>query len=173
MKILLHSCCADCVLKFLESVKGREYDVTIYYYNPNIHPRSEYQGRLKAIQKVTQEADLKLIIPGWSPKEYFQAIKTTNKPGRCIGCWNLRLSETAKYAKENGFEIFSSTLVTSQYQDTEKIKELGESLAKKEGIKFLVPEKVCKELCTSGFYKQSFCGCAYSLVERMEEAYLK
>lgn len=172
MKLLLHGCCADCTLKFIESLKAEKaVEITVYYYNPNIHPRSEYQSRVKAMQKVTGEVGVKLILPNWKPSEYFGAIATSSKPGRCVGCWNLRIAETARTAKEKGFDAFSSTLLTSQYQDTEKIQKIGEATARKEGVSFYVPKEVCKDLCTSGFYKQSYCGCCYSLAERMEEKF--
>ncbi|MFA5026182.1 MAG: epoxyqueuosine reductase QueH [Candidatus Shapirobacteria bacterium] len=171
MKLLLHACCADCVLKFLESAKNEDLEATIYYYNPNIHPRSEYLTRLLAIRKVI-ESKAKIIVPDWKPKDYFKKIgNATNRPDRCIKCWNLRLGATAKFAAENGFETFSSTLVTSEYQDQEKIEKIAEFMASKYKIKFWKPKCMCTDLKTSGFYKQFFCGCVYSLKERYEEKY--
>jgi hypothetical protein len=81
------------------------------------------------------------------------------------------LGKTFEYAKEKGFEAVSSTLVTSHYQNKEKIGEIGKMLEKEFGIKFLVPEKVSSELKTSGFYKQNYCGCCYSLVEAWIEKF--
>jgi len=169
MKLLLQACCADCILKFIDSIRegNLEIDEVIaYFYNPNIQPRSEYLSRLKAIQKVTEENKIKLIVPDWSPKEYFKEIK--NKENRCNKCWKLRLEKSFEYAKDNNFELISSTLITSHYQDQETIKEIAKSLEKKYKIKFLMPKKVSKDLETSGFYKQNYCGCAYSLVETWE-----
>ena len=187
MKVLLHACCADCALKFVESIK-KDNNITalvFYYYNPNIHPRSEYQSRLKAIKQIADENKIKLIIPDWKPMDYFEYLnpsvdKSTSpldereksiRPNRCINCWNLRLNQTAKYAKENGYEMFASTLVTSQYQDNITIEKIARSMAKKYELKFYVPELICTELKTSGFYKQFFCGCCYSLTERMNEKF--
>ena len=169
MKLLLQACCADCILKFIDSIRegNLEIDEVIaYFYNPNIQPRSEYLSRLKAIQKVTEENKIKLIVPDWSPKEYFKEIKS--KENRCNKCWKLRLEKSFEYAKDNNFELISSTLITSHYQDQETIKEIAKSLEKKYKIKFLMPKKVSKDLETSGFYKQNYCGCAYSLVETWE-----
>ena len=125
--------------------------------------------------------DLKLIIPDWRPGEYFEAQNPSKspfdlkgdlqKPNTCVKCWNLRLDRSAKYAKENGFEAFSSTLLTSEYQNTEIIKQIGKEVAKKYNIEFLIPKNICKKLDTNGFYKQVFCGCCYSLVERFEEKF--
>ena len=184
MKILLHVCCADCALKFIESVKEDKNisELVLYYYNPNIHPRSEYQSRLKAIKQICEERQVKLVIPDWRPREYFERLNNNlpkslfnkrdlKKTNRCVSCWNLRLDKTAKYAKENGFEMFASTLITSQYQDNTKIKLIANKMADKYKICFYTPSLVCTELKTSGFYKQFFCGCSYSLTERMEEKF--
>ena len=188
MKLLLHACCADCALKYLESaqaIKSRLDDrdtglvTTIYYYNPNIHPRAEYLARLGAIKKMIGEK-AKIIVPDWRPREYFEKInlpkslfnkRDLNKTNRCIKCWELRLEATAKFAAENGYEAFSSTLVTSEYQDQDKIQKIAEAKAKKYKIKFWKPEHVCTCLKTAGFYKQFFCGCVYSMRERYEEKY--
>lgn len=170
MKLLLHACCADCALKFLESAKNEDLEATIFYYNPNIHPRAEYLTRLLALRKVV-EKKAKIIVPDWKPREYFEKIKSEKVGERCIGCWNLRLETTAKYAAENGFDTFSSTLVTSQYQDQDKIEKIAEAKAIKYKIKFWKPKEMCCDLKTSGFYKQFFCGCVYSLKERCEEKY--
>lgn len=173
MKLLLHACCADCALKFLESAKAEKIERTIYYYNPNIHPRAEYSARLKAMQQVALENKVKIIIPDWRPVEYFEKVGQENleRANRCVRCWDLRLDKSAEYAAKNGFEAFSSTLVTSEYQDEEKIEKIAKAKAEKYKIKFWRPKEVVKELKTSGFYKQFFCGCVYSLRERYEEKY--
>jgi len=177
MRLLIHACCADCLLKMIESIKRENNlsEITVYYYNPNIHPRSEYQSRLKAMKLMI--GDLKMIIPDWRPGEWFKVIKpipnpSLDKEGRCASCWKLRLEKTAEYAKKNGFDWFSSTLLTSEYQNTKKIEEIGKEISKKHNIQFLIPNKICKKLETKGFYKQVFCGCCYSLTERFEEKFL-
>jgi len=172
MKLLIHACCADCLLKMLQSLKKEEEigAVTVYYYNPNIHPRSEYQSRLKAMQLIT--GDLKMIVSDWKPVDYFGVIKNKETGKRCIRCWNLRLKETVKFAKKNGFEAFSSTLLTSEYQNSKKILKIGKEIEKKYNIKFIIPKNICKKLKTNGFYKQVFCGCCYSLTERFENKFI-
>ena len=174
VKLLLHACCADCVLKFIESAKADNFDeVVVYYYNPNIHPRSEYLTRLKAIQDTLLPLNIKIIVADYSPKDYFAVVKNPDKPARCINCWNLRLSKTADYAAKNGYTHFSSTLVTSEYQDTATITSIANNLSKKLNIKFYIPDHICCDLKTTGFYKQFFCGCVYSLTERYQEKYSK
>ena len=172
MKLLIHACCADCLLKMVASVKAdKEFsEIEVYYYNPNIHPRSEYQSRLKAMQLMI--GDLKMVVADWKPSEYFKKVGSTiKKPERCEKCWILRLERTARFAKENGFKAFSSTLLTSDYQNSEMIEKIGKEIGKKYEIEFLVPKNICKKLETKGFYKQIFCGCCYSLVERFEEKF--
>ncbi|MDD4106814.1 MAG: epoxyqueuosine reductase QueH [Candidatus Shapirobacteria bacterium] len=184
MKILIHACCADCLLKFIDSIKRENKeidDIVVYFYNPNIHPRSEYLARLNAIKKISEENKIKLIVADWSPREWFERIKPTppslKKGGnnltvnRCEKCWRLRLGKTFEYAKEKGFEVVSSTLITSHYQDQNKIETISKELENKYQIKFLIPKKVSKDLKTTGFYKQNYCGCCYSLVEAWGEKF--
>ena len=166
MPLLLHACCADCTLKFIHDLPQKP---DLYFYNPNIHPRSEYQSRLAAIQKIATDSGCKLIIPDWKPADYFGAVKITTQPQRCLHCWQLRLSQTAAYAATHGYTEFSSTLVTSHYQDTDMILKLGAVIAAKNKLVFFVPEHSNCDLPTSGFYKQFFCGCCYSLSERFQE----
>jgi len=180
MKLLIHACCADCLLKMVESIKTEKSfdEIEVYYYNPNIHPRSEYQSRLKAMQLMI--GDLKMIVPDWRPREWFETLRPAGtsldrealKKGiRCEKCWRLRLEKTAEFAKKNGFEAFTSTLLTSEYQNSEMIEKIGEEIGKKYKIGFFVPKNICKYLETKGFYKQIFCGCCYSLIERYEEKF--
>ena len=179
MKLLIHACCADCLLKFIDSIKSENKEVSeisVYFYNPNIHPRSEYLARLKAIQKISEENKIKLTVPDWSPKEWFEIVKPFPNPsldraGRCINCWELRLRRTFEYAKNKKFDLVSSTLITSHYQDQKKIEKVVKKLENEYKIKFLVPQKVSKDLKTIGFYKQNYCGCCYSLVETWSKKY--
>jgi len=173
-KVLLHSCCGDCAWKMAASnlAETEPAELTIYYYNPNIHPRSEYQSRLKAMQIVAKNKGIKIIIPDWKPGEYFTTVKKNDK-NRCQKCWKLRLGKTAKEAKARGFKYFSTTLLTSHYQNEDEVRKIGLVMEKKYGVKLWIPKKILKEVKTKGFYKQIYCGCIYSLVERWEEKYLK
>lgn len=164
MRLLLHVCCADCGLKMI-SVLDETDEVVAYYYNPNIHPRSEYQSRLAAVKKML---NIKIVVPDWRPGDYFSNIDMKN---RCGSCWRLRLKEVARYAKENGFEAFSSTLLSSKYQNRKMVEKTGDVVGKEYGIVFWKPKEMNCDLKTSGFYKQFFCGCIYSMRERFEEKY--
>ncbi len=187
MKILIHTCCADCLLKMMDSLKNEDVKVTAYFYNPNIHPRSEYLARLNAAKKITEENGINLIVADWSPKEWFKvqnppvdkSTSSLKKGGslknknRCEMCWKLRLGKTFEYAKKNNFEVVSTTLLTSHYQNKEQIEKIGKELEKEFKIKFLVPKQITQDLKTSGFYKQNYCGCCYSLVEAWSEKFGK
>ncbi len=173
MKILIHTCCADCLLKMVDSLKRNEKEVVAYFYNPNIHPRAEYLARLNAAKKITEENKIDLVVADWNPKEWFKTNPPKSpfdkgdflKSSRCENCWKLRLEKTFEYAKKNNFEAVSTTLLTSHYQNKDKIEKIGKELEDKFKIKFLVPEKISCDLKTTGFYKQNYCGCCYSLVE--------
>jgi epoxyqueuosine reductase len=180
--MLLHVCCADCTLKFIESLKNipeyRNTEIHLFYYNPNIHPQSEFTARQMALKKIAEENNLKLIVKNWTPDDYFSNIGDLNgvsrndKKLRCPRCWQLRLSRTFQYAKENGFSEVSSTLVTSKYMDQDRVLEIANKLADKYEIKFIKPNVSSCDIKTSGFYKQNYCGCVYSLKEKLEEKHL-
>ncbi|MGD9129509.1 MAG: epoxyqueuosine reductase QueH [Candidatus Woesebacteria bacterium] len=148
--LLLHSCCADCTIKFLKSL---EYDstakvarVALFFYNPNIHPRSEYLSRLAALKNFFANQKLKVIIFNWRPSEYFKKIIKLKdsqenkkifieKKDRCPLCWHLRLEKAFQYAKEHDYQELSSTLLSSSYQNQKKILAIAKKLAKKYKVK--------------------------------------
>lgn len=188
--LLLHVCCADCALKFSESLKSAKNQnfgqVDWYYYNPNIHPEKEYLARMRALKKVGEDLKTKgvwqdsLIIPYYRPIEYFQAIKKLDvfpqkpkKPDRCHLCWRLRLEKSFVYAQKNGYHAVASTLVTSHYQNADFINQVGRELAKKHKLNYFVPKSINRDMNTKGFYKQNYCGCTYSLTERLEEKFVE
>ena len=170
-KILIHTCCADCLLNSVNYLKKKKLidnssKIVSLFYNPNIHPRSEYLARLKAVKKVIGE-DIRLVVPDYKPKEHITAIKNlTRKDRRCSLCWDLRIKFLFNYAKENEFDVVTTTLLTSPYQNRKEILEIGKKYEKEYGIKFLKvgSEENCKNV---GFYKQNYCGCCFSLVEKM------
>ena len=166
MRLLVHSCCADCLVKLTKVLEGEKLEITAYFYNPNIHPRAEYLSRLKAIKQYADENKVKLTVADWSPKERFEVNKNNfKKPERCWRCWQLRLKKSFEYAKKYGFEAVTTTLLTSHYQDRDKIEEIGKNLEKKYKIKFLAPKNIVTNIKTKGFYKQNYCGCCFSLTE--------
>lgn len=184
MKLLVHTCCADCLLHLDKNIGIKDKEVGVYFYNPNIHPQSEYLARLLALKKVLADKSYKLIVPHWKPSEYFEVLKLTSEDAktatsevlrrkklRCPKCWYLRLKATFEYAKASDYQAVTTTMLTSNYLDRETISRMGKKLALQYGLEFLVPEKSECELKTRGFYKQNYCGCIFSLNERFFEKY--
>jgi len=158
----------------------------LYFYNPNIHPQAEYLARLNALKKITADKPYKLIIPHWKPSEYFEVLKSKtpddanqaisevkySKEIRCPKCWQLRLKSTFDYAKAHDYEAVISTMLTSSYLDRALIAKMGHKLGEAYGLEFLRPQKLNDDFKTSGFYKQNYCGCIFSLNERFKEKYI-
>lgn len=178
--LLTHVCCSVCALKLVgDTPVLNKHNQVMYYYNPNIHPESEWHARRGALQKVTTKLGYRVIVENWCPKDYFEQIKilaenemVENKKLRCPLCWSVRLVKTFEYAKNNGFAQVTTTMLTSEYMDKKIITAIGKKFAKDYGVEFVVPQvNKCKN-CARGFYKQNYCGCVYSLKERLQEKYL-
>lgn len=176
MNILLHICCAPCEIYPLEELKKGGHNVAGFFYNPNIHPYSEYLKRKGEVEKYSKESGLNIICSDYDIENFFQNIVYKESPeDRCPVCWWLRLERTAKFAKENGFEAFTTTLLGSPYQDQETIKNIGEDIAKKANLKFYYEDfrtgfREAHNLAHSkGIYCQKYCGCVFSEKERIEK----
>lgn len=177
--LLVHACCADCCLQLLNSLNLDHYQedqIDFYFDNSNIHPESEWHARRQALQKALKGHPGKLIIQSWQPKTYFQNLSSLNSnhphpSKRCPRCWQLRLESTAQYAHAHNYDIITSTLMMSHYQDQKSIHQIAIAISNKYQLKLYIP-KQCQPLKTSGFYKQNYCGCVYSLKERLEEKFL-
>lgn len=173
MKILLHTCCAPCLIYPLKTLKEKGFEVTALFYNPNIHPLSEYNARKKAVQDYGNEQGLEVIFPEYAPQEFFRAVNMMeHKLERCPICWFGRLSMTADIGKEKGFTHFTSTLLASPYQDQDLLKKIGLEIEKSKGIVFYYEDfrsgfrKAHHEAKARGIYCQKYCGCVYSEIER-------
>jgi predicted adenine nucleotide alpha hydrolase (AANH) superfamily ATPase len=173
MKLLLHICCAPCEIYPLETLKAKGFEVSGFFYNPNIHPFLEYQNRRQAVEDYSQKVNLETIFPEYRPQEFFQAVNLKEQnPGRCAICWSLRLKETAKVAKKQGFTHFSSTLLVSPYQDQELLKKIGTDVSQEEEIEFYYEDfrpgfrEAHNKAHQQGIYCQKYCGCIYSEIER-------
>ena len=175
MKLLLHTCCAPCAIHTGREAKKDGFELTGFFYNPNIHPISEYERREKEAEAFFKSENWLLIIPGHDEQEFFKNISEKTSPlKRCEACWKLRLEISAHFAKENGFDAFTTTLLISPYQDHLAIKKICEDLSKKEKIKFYYKDfrkgfkesqDVAKE---KSIYRQKYCGCVFSIIEREE-----
>ncbi len=171
-KILIHTCCAPC-LCYLEKSLKEEYETTALWYNPNIHPFSEYQRRLNTLYSYQVKKDLNVIyINEYNLNKWLIYTKNgwekQDKLKRCNLCYEVRLIETAEYAKKNNFSFFTTTLLYSKFQFHDDIKQIGEKLEKKFNIKFLYKDfregwkegiKISHE---ADLYRQKYCGCIFS-----------
>lgn len=171
-KVLLHTCCAPCTSYVHPQLIKEGYDVTGYFYNPNIHPYTEYEKRLMAMRLYAVEKDFPVIYDEQYDIENFFDITFKKGDKRCLYCYMLRLHKAAAYAKKKGFDHFSTTLLLSPYQKHDLLAEAGEIVAKKIGIPFLYrdfrpgfPEsvRVSREM---NLYRQKYCGCLFSERER-------
>ncbi len=182
--LLLQACCAPCssyVLEYLSS----HFQITILYYNPNIMNEEEYQKRLHEVERLIHTMSLAnpvTILPCEHEVSEFLKIakgKEDLKEGdkRCYDCYKLRLEKTARLAKEHHFDYFGTTLSISPYKNATWLNEIGESLAKEYRVPYLYADfkkkngyKRSIELShVYGLYRQDYCGCIYSRLERERE----
>ncbi len=175
MEILLHTCCAPCLIYPLARLKDQGFKVKAFYYNPNIHPFSEYGRRKEAVEVFSKDLQLDLECSPYRPAEFFQAVNSKEgQPERCAICWSLRLQKTARQAKEAGFGAFTSTLLVSPYQNHELLKQLGNQIALDTGVDYYYEDfrpgfrQAHAEARGKGIYCQKYCGCIYSEIERYE-----
>ena len=182
--LLLHACCAPCSSAVLERLASY-FETTIFYYNPNIHPQSEYIRRrdelIKFVCAFPFAKDVRLFIPPYNPQEYFAATKTRQEVAlqsepeqgeRCYRCYRFRMEKAFAYAAENGFDYATTTLSISPHKDAQKINAIGAELEQKNGNspKFLYADfkkkngyKRSLELsCEYNLYRQDYCGCVFS-----------
>ena len=173
MKLLLHTCCAPCSVYCTESLRKENIEPTVYWYNPNIHPYQEYKLRRDCLKEYAKSINVEAIFEeDYGLREFCKNV-VNDLQNRCINyCYKIRLEQTAKYAKENGYNSFSTTLLVSPYQNHEVLKQVGEELAEKYGIKFIYRDfrigfregqAKAREL---ELYMQKYCGCVFSEEDR-------
>lgn len=183
-KLLLHSCCAPCSSYVLEYL-SEYFEITVFYYNPNIFPESEYTKRL--LEQQTLIGDMRFKHPvsflaGNYDKDKFYALAAGMehlKEGgaRCFKCYELRLRETAEMAVKGGFEYFTTTLSISPLKNAGKLNTIGMEIASEYGIKYLQSDfkkkngyKRSIELSKEyGLYRQDYCGCEFSIERKKEK----
>ena len=137
MKILLHTCCAPCSVYCIERLNELNIEMDVYWYNPNIHPYMEYKQRRDTLKEYTKSINVNAIFEeDYGLREFCKNV-VNDLNNRCINyCYKIRLEQTAKYAKEHGYEAFSTTLLISPYQNHEALKQIGEEMARKYDIPF-------------------------------------
>lgn len=172
-KLLLHICCApDATVVFERLIPN--YNLTGYFYNPNIHPREEYEKRLKEMQALASKLSLPLLVGKYDDHRWFnltRGYENEEEGGkRCPICFTLRLRETARSAKEGGMDFFATVLTVSPHKDAALINTIGRSISEELSIPFLEADfkkkdgfKRSVELSQKfGLYRQNYCGCEYS-----------
>ena len=168
-KLLLHCCCAPCSSAVIERI-SKFFDVTYFYYNPNIYPHEEYITRQQQFEKL----GVQVLELNYNHDEFLKIAKDLeNEPeggARCRRCIALRLMKTFEYAVENGYEVVTTTLSISPHKDAEFINQIGEAFEQKFGVKFLHADfkkengylrsiQISKE---KGIYRQEYCGCEFA-----------
>jgi hypothetical protein len=167
MKLLLHMCCAPCSVYPVSALLEKDIELEGLFYNPNIHPLEEFTRRKENVERFSQLKSIQVAYLDDFKQDVWEKY-TGSEEQRCNMCYSLRLEKAAAYAREHGFDAFTTTLLVSPYQKHELIKELGEKFAKKHGTAFYYTDfrlgfrqgqQQAKEM---GLYRQKFCGCIVS-----------
>jgi epoxyqueuosine reductase len=170
-KLLIHICCAPCLAAPYFKLKEK-FEIRGFWYNPNIHPYTEYKKRMKTLENFASEQELEIVYKDEYNLEEFLRKAAYRENNRCEQCYYDRLKYTAIVARKGNFDYFTTTLLYSKYQNHDKIREIGESLAQKYGVKFYYEDmrkywsdgiRISKE---KEMYRQQYCGCIYSEKER-------
>ena len=178
--LLLHSCCAPCSSYCIEYL-SQFFRITIFYYNPNITEKEEYEKRVKEQKRFIQQFPTKYKVEflegTYEPERFFEIAKGYEKVPeggeRCFRCYEMRLRETGKIAKEKGLDYFTTTLSISPLKNAQKLNEIGEMLSKEWDVAYLYSDFKKKEgykrsitlSAEYDLYRQNFCGCIYSRQE--------
>ena len=171
-KFLLHACCAPCSVKCVDSLRKEGIEPALFWFNPNIHPYTEYQNRLSALRQYAAGHKLELTEHGIYGLRPFIENIADNIEGRCGYCYWSRLVKTAEYAADNGYSQFSTTLLISPYQRHEMIAAAAKKAAERCGVEFVYRDfrPMFREgqaaARSEGFYMQKYCGCVFSEEER-------
>ena len=182
--LFLHSCCAPCSSYVLEYLSNY-FQITVFYYNPNITEQEEYEKRVEEQQRLIREMDtkypVKFLEGAYEPERFFEIAKGLEEipegGSRCRKCFELRLAETARLCKEGGYDYFTTTLTISPLKNAPLLNEVGELTAETYGTVFLNSDfkkkngyKRSVELSQEyGLYRQEYCGCIYSRQERQRQ----
>lgn len=172
-KVLMHTCCAPCSVYCIEALRSEEIEPTIFWYNPNIHPYSEYKARRDCLKEYAKQISAEAIFfEDYGLQEFCKNV-IDDLENRCINyCYKKRLTETVRFAAKNGYDAFTTTLLVSPYQKHEELKAVCEELAALSGVEFLYRDfrvgfrdgqNKAREL---GLYLQKYCGCIFSEEDR-------
>lgn len=169
MKLLMHTCCAPCSVYCIDELRKNGIEPTLYWYNPNIHPYTEYVKRKDCLKEYSKKINVKAIFEDEYGLDVFCKNVVENINARCVNyCYPVRLRKTFEYAKANGYDTVTTTLLYSIYQKHDFIKKLMEDLSKEFGINFLYIDfrkgfwQGHQKAIEQGLYMQKYCGCIFS-----------
>jgi len=176
MKILLHACCAPCLVIPYDDLSKEEHEVTAFFFNPNIHPYSENLRRQDAFNSYTEVNGISVMKDdtGLEMEDWFREI-VFREPQRCRLCFNFRMDVVARLAEVKGFDAFSTTLLYSRFQKHDLLKTSCEAISEIHRIPFIYRDwrtgwnEGVKRYRKLGFYRQKYCGCLYSEKERAKK----
>ncbi|SHJ36640.1 epoxyqueuosine reductase QueH [Thermoclostridium caenicola] len=172
MKMLLHICCAPCAVAIVEKfLSERDMELTGLYFNPNIHPREEFDKRKASVIAMAEDYGVPVALNELNQLDHWQNSLTAEKPGRCAYCYAVRLEEAARYARETEHDVFTTSLLISPYQDHDLIVRTAKKAAARHGVRFYYED--FRPLYRAGrerargkhWYMQKYCGCIYSYTE--------
>lgn len=174
--ILLHSCCAPCVGELMEGILEAGGKMTVFFYNPNIHPKKEYEIRKEENVRFAEKLGIPFIDADYDSENWFNKTKgleaEPERGLRCNVCFDMRFEKTAQYAVSNGFSVYTSSLSISRWKDFNQINDSGHRVASRyEGLSFWDfnwrkkggAQRMLEISKQENFYKQEYCGCSYSL----------
>jgi hypothetical protein len=175
-RLLLHICCAPCSTYCIQRLRGLGFDLTGFWYNPNIHLAEEHERRRASLERYAAQVEQPVLWEaGYEPGRFFDALAGHEAKGeRCARCYWLRLNATARRAAQGGFDAFTTTLLISPYQDQQALRDAGEAAARDAGIAFHFEDmrrgwsERGRLANLYGLYKQRYCGCAHSEREASE-----
>lgn len=175
-RVLLHSCCAPCSGEVMEAMTASGIDYSIFFYNPNIHPKSEYDLRKNENIRFAEANGIEFIDADYDPKNWFERATgmelEPERGKRCTMCFDMRFERTALYAHEHGFPVITSCLAISRWKNLEQINDCGlRAAAKYPGISYWTlnwrkdggSARMIEISKRENFYQQEYCGCIYSL----------
>ncbi len=173
-KLLLHTCCAPCLLYPYRRLSEMGYEVVSYWYNPNIYPVMERVVRFKELKGYCSDKGIEFVFDASPSRDFFSRVTSSqmSSPNRCSLCWAMRLEMSARKAYELGIKKFTTTLLVSRYQDPDEINRLGQAIAQRIGVSYLAFDFrdgfdwAHQEAKRLGMYRQKWCGCIYSFSAR-------
>ncbi len=174
--MLMHSCCAPCAAELMSAMKTAGIDLTIYFYNPNIHPRKEYDIRKAEYVRYAEKLGISFIDDDYDTDNWFKRTRgqelEPERGARCTNCFDMRLEKTAQYASKNGFSVITSSLGISRWKDMQQVNACGEhAVSDYKDIQYWThnwrkkggTQRMAEISKKENFYQQEYCGCIYSL----------